>query len=77
VLQEQQGKKREWSSIESSHPIAELLTAGTETTATTLRWFFKAAVLNLDPLKRAQEEIDRVVDHKRLPTWEIRHGYHT
>jgi cytochrome P450 len=69
VLQEQRSAKREWSDIEYSHLIAELLTAGTETTATTLQWFFKAAVLNPDPMKRAQDEIDRVVGRKRLPTW--------
>jgi cytochrome P450 len=70
VLREQQGEKGEWSSIEYSHLIAELLTAGTETTATTLQWVFKVAVLNPDPLKRAQEEIDRVVGRNRLPAWE-------
>jgi cytochrome P450 len=69
LLQEQRGK-RTWSEIEYSHLIAELLTAGTETTATTMQWFFKVAVLHPDPMRRAQEEIERVVGRQRLPTWE-------
>ena len=56
--------------FEYSHLIADVLTASTETTVTTLQGFFKAAVLYPDPMQRAQEELDRVVRRKRLPTWE-------
>jgi cytochrome P450 len=62
-------KANHFTDIEFSHIIAEMITAGTETTATTLQWFFKAAVLHPEPIKRAQEEIDRVVGRDRLPDW--------
>ncbi|KAF2101147.1 cytochrome P450 [Rhizodiscina lignyota] len=60
------------SETEYAHLIAELITAGTETTATTLQWFFKAAVLFPEQMKHAQKEIDRVVGRNRLPNWEDR-----
>jgi cytochrome P450 len=62
-------KANHYTEIEFSHIIAEMITAGTETTATTLQWFFKAAVLHPEPIKRAQAEIDRVVGRDRLPNW--------
>lgn len=52
--------------------LSELLTAGSETTATALHWFFKAVVLYPDFIKSAQEELDRVVGRDRLPNWEDR-----
>ncbi|KAK3113062.1 hypothetical protein LTR53_010019 [Teratosphaeriaceae sp. CCFEE 6253] len=58
------------SETEHLHLMAELLTAGTETTATTLQWFMKAAVLYPETIARAQEELDRVVGHSRFPGWE-------
>ncbi|KAK6380079.1 hypothetical protein LTS17_005267 [Exophiala oligosperma] len=61
---------KHFDEVEYAHIIAEMITAGTETTATTLQWFFKAAVLNPDSMERAQEEIDRVVGRERLPTWD-------
>lgn len=57
---------------EPPHIIATTMAAGTDTTATTLQWFFKAAVLFPDAIKKAQEEIDRVVGRDRLPGWEDR-----
>jgi cytochrome P450 len=62
-------KASHFTEVEFSHIIGELITAGTETTATTLQWFFKAAVLYPESIKRAQEEIDRVVGPNRLPDW--------
>jgi cytochrome P450 len=69
-LLSEEGKS--WAEEEYAHVIAELITAGTETTATTLQWFFKAAVLNPEPMRRAQEEIDQVVGRDRFPGWEDR-----
>ncbi|KIW15247.1 hypothetical protein PV08_05292 [Exophiala spinifera] len=63
-------KTKHFDEVEYSHLIAEMITAGTETTATTLQWFFKAAVLNPDAIVRAQDEIDKVVGADRLPSWE-------
>jgi cytochrome P450 len=51
---------------------AELLTAGTETTATTLQWFFKAALENPKWIPEAQKEIDKVVGRSRLPDFSDR-----
>lgn len=61
---------KHFDEVEYAHIIAEMITAGTETTATTLQWFFKAAVLNPDVMIRAQEEIDQVVGRERLPSWD-------
>lgn len=55
---------------EPPHIIATTMAAGTDTTATTLQWFFKAALMFPDAIKKAQEEIDQVVGHDRLPGWE-------
>lgn len=52
---------------EPPHIIATTMAAGTDTTATTLQWFFKAALLFPDAIKTAQDEIDRVVGPDRLP----------
>lgn len=57
---------------EPPHMIATTMAAGTDTTATTLQWFFKAAILFPDAIKKAQEEIDQVVGPHRLPSWEDR-----
>ncbi len=57
---------------EPPHIIATTMAAGTDTTATTLQWFFKAALLFPDAIKKAQEEIDQVVGRDRLPSWEDR-----
>ncbi|KAH8817510.1 cytochrome P450 [Xylogone sp. PMI_703] len=58
------------SETEKIMMIAEILTAGTETTATALQWFFKAAVLYPETISRAQDEIDGVVGRNRIPDWE-------
>lgn len=69
VLQEEGSKVDE---VEPPHIIATTMAAGTDTTATTLKWFFKAAVLFPEAIERAQEEIDRVVGRERLPDWQDR-----
>ena len=52
--------------------MSEILSAGSETTATALQWFFKAAVLYPDFVKTAQAELDRVIGAERMPGWEDR-----
>ncbi|KAI9695551.1 MAG: hypothetical protein M1820_008564 [Bogoriella megaspora] len=54
------------------HIIATTMAAGTDTTATTLQHFFKAAVMFPDVIREAQKEIDAVVGRNRLPGWEDR-----
>ncbi|KIX95937.1 uncharacterized protein Z520_08192 [Fonsecaea multimorphosa CBS 102226] len=61
-----------FSEVDKRIILSELLAAGSETTATTLQWFFKAVVLYPDSVKAAQEELDRVVGSDRLPQWEDR-----
>jgi cytochrome P450 len=61
-----------FSNIDRRAILSELLSAGSETTATALQWFFKAAVVYPDFVKSAQEELDRVVGPARLPGWEDR-----
>ncbi|KAK4508173.1 hypothetical protein PRZ48_001911 [Zasmidium cellare] len=57
---------------EPPHIIATTMAAGTDTTATTLQHFVKAAVLYPDVMREAQREIDSVVGRDRLPNWEDR-----
>lgn len=67
--------KHEGSIFDESEPphiIATTMAAGTDTTATTLQWFFKAAILFPEAIKTAQTEIDQVVGRDRLPNWEDR-----
>jgi cytochrome P450 len=52
--------------------LADLFIAGSETTATSLRWFLLYMMHNLDVQRKVQEEIDRVVGRDRLPLWEDR-----
>lgn len=47
-----------------------LLEAGSDTTSSTLYAFIQAMVLYPEVQKRAQEEIDRVIGDKRMPTME-------
>ncbi|KIX00584.1 uncharacterized protein Z518_09649 [Rhinocladiella mackenziei CBS 650.93] len=69
-LLKEEGSK--FDETEPPHIIAKTMAAGTDTTATTLQWFFKAAVLFPEAIKKAQEEVDRVVGRDRLPSWEDR-----
>ncbi|XP_053577329.1 cytochrome P450 2D15 [Bombina bombina] len=49
---------------------ADLFTAGTETTSTTIRWSLLYMLLNPHIQKRVHEEIDNVIGRNRLPTME-------
>ncbi|KAJ9611116.1 hypothetical protein H2200_004299 [Cladophialophora chaetospira] len=61
-----------FNQVERVTITAELLTAGTETTSTTLQWFFKAILTNPEWVIEAQEEIDAVVGRSRLPDFSDR-----
>ncbi len=61
-----------FNQVERVTITAELLTAGTETTATTLQWFFKAMLTNSEWVTEAQKEIDQVVGRSRLPDYSDR-----
>lgn len=66
----EQSEASDFDDDECATIVAELLTAGTETTATTLQWFFRAAALYPEFVKRAHQELDQVVGQGRLPGWE-------
>jgi cytochrome P450 len=51
--------------------IQTLLTAGSESTASVMQWFFKACILYPEFVKEAQQELEQVVGD-RLPGWEDR-----
>lgn len=53
---------------------ASMMNAGTDTTGATLLSFFAAMSIYPDVQKRAQEEIDRVVGHSRLPSFPDKHN---
>lgn len=48
----------------------EILGTGSETTAVSLTWFIMACLLHPKCVKKAQEELDRVVGQDRFPTWQ-------
>ncbi|KIY02613.1 uncharacterized protein Z520_01078 [Fonsecaea multimorphosa CBS 102226] len=61
-----------FSEMERISVTAELLSAGTETTATSLQWFFKACVKHPEWIREAQKELDTVVGRERLPNFSDR-----
>lgn len=61
-----------FSEIDRRMLLSDLLAAGSETTATTLQWFCKAALLYPATVETAQRELDTVVGRDRLPTWDDR-----
>ncbi|KUJ13355.1 cytochrome P450 [Mollisia scopiformis] len=54
----------------AAYTCGGLVEAGSETTSTTLNNFILAMTLFPDVVKKAQEEIDRVVGNQRLPEYE-------
>jgi cytochrome P450 len=58
------------SDEESAGLMASLLSAGSETTATALKWFFKTCTKYPGFILTAQEELDRVVGKEKMPDWE-------
>lgn len=59
-----------WSQVDSVGIVAEILSAGSETTITSVQWFFRAAIYYPEAIRAVQEEIDAVVGRDRLPQWE-------
>lgn len=53
-------------------PLFILSTGGSETTSAALSSFFLVMTLYPDIQRKAQEEIDQVVGHERLPTFDDR-----
>ncbi|TFK74225.1 cytochrome P450 [Pluteus cervinus] len=66
----QGGSKDEEEVISSALTVA--YAAGSDTTMSTLLWFILAMALNPDAQRKAQAEIDRLTDGKRLPTFDDR-----
>ncbi|XP_041462577.1 cytochrome P450 2U1-like [Lytechinus variegatus] len=54
------------------HFIGDIFAAGTDTTASSLKWTFLHLIKYEDEQRKMQEEIDRVVGRDRLPTLEDR-----
>ncbi|KIN03249.1 hypothetical protein OIDMADRAFT_120288 [Oidiodendron maius Zn] len=52
------------------HILAMLIGAGSETTSSILQSFFKIMALHPECVKKAHEELDRVIGLDRLPTWD-------
>lgn len=59
-----------WSHEDSVGMVAEILSAGSETTITSLQWFFRAAIYYPEAIRAVQGEVDTVVGRDRLPQWE-------
>lgn len=63
-------EKEGFSDTAASYISGSLLEAGSDTTAATLYAFIQAILVWPEVLKKAQEEVDRVVGGDRLPTLE-------
>ncbi|KPM40116.1 hypothetical protein AK830_g6438 [Neonectria ditissima] len=63
-------KKSGINDLLAAYTCGGLIEAGSETTATTLNNWILAMTLYPEEMKKAQEEIDRVVGSSRLPEWE-------
>jgi len=61
-------EKENFSDAAASYISGSLLEAGSDTTAAILYGFVQATLVWPEVLKKAQEEIDRVVGPNRLPT---------
>ncbi|OQV09309.1 hypothetical protein CLAIMM_13443 [Cladophialophora immunda] len=56
--------------LQAAYTCGGLIEAGSETTGTTLNNFLLCMVLHPEVVKRAQEEIDKVIGKDRLPAWQ-------
>ncbi|KAK7022911.1 hypothetical protein SK128_025141 [Halocaridina rubra] len=76
-LSEMEAHKDDPNSTFSRHDlwvqVADIFTAATETTATSLRWTILFLAKYTDIQKRLQEEIDAAVPRDRLPTLQDKH----
>ncbi|KAJ7437432.1 cytochrome P450 [Mycena galericulata] len=68
LIEQQEGKNL--SDQESVWLAGTMYAAGSDLSAATMSWWLIAMVAYPDVLKRAQEEIDRVVGRSRMPTFE-------
>ncbi|KAF9891617.1 hypothetical protein FE257_003628 [Aspergillus nanangensis] len=63
-------KKADIDDLDAAYTCGGLVEAGSETTATTLNNWILAMSLNPDIVRKAHEELDRVVGPDRIPTWD-------
>ena len=69
-LKENASSYEEDSELHSAVVCTEILSTGTETTYNSLLVTIMALVHHPEVLKKAHEELDRVIGQKRFPTWE-------
>lgn len=55
--------------LQAATTCMEILGAGSDTTANSLLCLIQACVTHPNAVKRAHEELDRVIGHGRFPTW--------
>jgi cytochrome P450 len=63
-------EKQGLDTLQAAYQVGGLVEAGSETTFAALDFFLNFATLNPHVVKKAQEEVDRVVGSDRYPTWE-------
>jgi cytochrome P450 len=69
-LQENASAHEEDSEMHSATICAEILSVGTETTYKSLLVTIMAMIAFPDVLRKAHEELDRVIGHEKFPTWD-------
>ncbi|XP_038061586.1 cytochrome P450 2U1-like [Patiria miniata] len=68
VSRREQGSPSEVNDANLPETLVQLYSAGTENTATTMRWALLFMIGKLDVQAQVQAELDRVVGRERLPT---------
>jgi hypothetical protein len=63
---------RQMSSLQLAYDLGILIDAGLETTSSIMEVFTLAAIVAPDAMRRAQEELDRIVGPDRLPSFKDR-----
>jgi len=66
------GSEREKAEETIAGALASIFSAGAETTASAMKFFFVAMLLYPDIQQKAQDELDSVIGRDRLPTFEDR-----
>jgi cytochrome P450 len=70
LKREAKASDEEVSELQAATTCAEVLGAGSDTTATSILALIQACVAFPEVVKKAHEELDRVVGRGRFPTWE-------
>lgn len=64
------GKTDDTSELQAAQTCMEILGTGSDTVSGSIKALIQACLAYPDVLKKAHDELDRVIGHDRYPTWE-------